>query len=225
MGVNTYTLEQAEEDIGTLRGLVDKLTEVLTMQDGSVVPNTPAANNYSQFSSQGYPDCIAAEGDKLQMSECRLQVSPHNQGITSTTPAAITGLSKAVEAATYIVEGRLTLTTGTWSTASTANFRFTGPAVSEFDIQSTASQIGSSSLTNAGPYQFAGTSSGSGGYGGGFWTPIGSFTTGSAIVFTVNFWCEFTFTATGTLVLNAAEGVSPNTWTLDYGYMIVKPVT
>lgn len=61
-----YSLDQAEQDIADLRGQIDLLTEVASLTDGGVVPNTPSApNTFSMYSALGTPSWVNDNG--LQM--------------------------------------------------------------------------------------------------------------------------------------------------------------
>lgn len=57
---NPYTQEQAEEDIATNRGLIDKLSEVIALND-SFVPNTPASGS-DLFSLLGVLQHLGSSG-------------------------------------------------------------------------------------------------------------------------------------------------------------------
>jgi hypothetical protein len=64
---DVYTVDQAEEDIADTRGIVDTMGEVITLSDGSVVPNTPAAGQVSHFVTAGIPQIINPQGLQLNL--------------------------------------------------------------------------------------------------------------------------------------------------------------
>jgi len=66
-----------------------------------------------------------------------------NQSISSTSPATITGMTIAVQAATYMINSSIVITQG--STAADQKFRFTGPAISSGRIVCTSLWTGASS--------------------------------------------------------------------------------
>jgi hypothetical protein len=132
------------------------------------------------------------------------------QSIASTTPAAVSGFSFPVVVGTYIARAHLVIDA---NSGGTAEFRWTGPTASlvllSLECQPTATLDG---------YQVANTSNGTG-YNTGF---IDSQLFSTAF-YVCNLEAVLTFTAAGTLALEAANlaGAS-DTWEIYAGsYMSV----
>jgi hypothetical protein len=132
MADETYTLEDAESDIGTLRGQVDKLTEILTMNDSTQAPNVPSMG-FSMFSLAGVPEfCSSGDGNNYGPGPATVRTTVTTP-INSTTQAVIPGLTLPVAAGqSYIFEsfvcyiadssgGFAYITMG--GTCTTANFK------------------------------------------------------------------------------------------------------
>jgi hypothetical protein len=58
----TYTLEEAEDDVASLRGNTDVLSEAHAQNDTDVIPNTPASGS-TQYSSSGQQKYIGSDGN------------------------------------------------------------------------------------------------------------------------------------------------------------------
>lgn len=218
-----YTTEQARIDVATLRGQIDLINEALTQADGGVVPNQPASGLMTQYVAAGHKKYISGnDGNAYNTGEFRTQVSPHNQAVTSTTAVTISNLSAPVSAGTYLLEMHLVMNWG--ATAGTCLARFTGPTISEFDIQCLSRQTATVNLwANGANYQFAGTSNGGGYNSGNF--QLSTTMSSTVPIFIIDIWCEFTFTAAGTLNFQCAQGTSGDQFTINYGYMVLKPIT
>ena len=166
--------------------------------------------------------------DKAYETEQRLnaliskvqQVSPRSQSVTSTTGQNITGLSFAfTTAATFIVRARLIIQ---WNaTAGTPEMAFAGPAVSQFDVSFKSQQSGSTSTTNDNNLVSAGTGAGTGyltGGGGSLLAATGAMVAPGNVFFDMDIWGMFTFTAAGTLTLQAATTAAIDTWFVTSGF-------
>lgn len=88
MATETYSLEQAEEDIATINGQVSVLGEQHTVADGGVVPNNPAAGSFSLYSASGQPSYVASSGLQMGLSGAQPASFP---GLTATA-ATLTSL-------------------------------------------------------------------------------------------------------------------------------------
>jgi hypothetical protein len=148
----------------------------------------------------------------------RQRVNGHNQGITSTTPVAVTDLSWPVKAGwTCQLRGLIILTSGG---TGAARWQIDGPAVSEVDLWCRWKQSNTSTLTSGqtdNTNQIGGTTSAAGYNSTG--TLIAPATVSNGAVLSAELDCTFTFTADGTLSVLAAENVSGQSWTVNYGYL------
>lgn len=122
-----YTLEQAEQEIATLRGQVDKLTEVLTFGDmTSPGPNNPAAGSIL-YSLGGQAKYASSDGNDYNTGRALLYVTTA-QALTSTSMVDIASLTFTPGLATYGFKIRLIYQ----NTAGTTALRLglAGPAAS-----------------------------------------------------------------------------------------------
>jgi hypothetical protein len=87
MATVPYSLEQAETDIASLRGLVDRMSEVLTQSDSTDPPVAPAGGiqGYSFAGEQKYAD---SAGQAWNTGHCTRQITA-NQTISSATDVVI----------------------------------------------------------------------------------------------------------------------------------------
>jgi hypothetical protein len=221
MAVAPYSLELAEEHIAKLIGQVDRLTEILAQNDFGGVPNTPS-RGCIQYSASGQQKYVDPVGATYSTGTLRQQISPHNQSVTSTTPGAVGGLSASVAAGTYLMKAWITATTG--ATAGVRNYRITGPAISENELFMRSTQLNTSTAANGvtSTAQSANTGDGNG-YNSGFISSQAMSSSG--VVYLDEMVCEFVFTAAGTLALQAAEGTGGDSWTVDYGFREISPLT
>lgn len=93
MAGETYDIEQAADDIGDLRGQVDRLNEILQITDSGSAPNTPAASTFAMYSSAGQPAYLNPQGLGGNLSAGNAA----NTGGTTVTAASATNI------ATYVV--------------------------------------------------------------------------------------------------------------------------
>src|SRR5229473_1414470 len=123
--VDPYTLEDAERDIATLRGQADRLSEVLTKNDSTDPPNTPAAG-LIHYSSAGQHKYASADGNGYNTGHLSLYTTSLT---TVNSTSAFTLLSCPVSSgSTYRIDG---IVRGTQGPATIAQFvRFAGPATS-----------------------------------------------------------------------------------------------
>jgi hypothetical protein len=95
-----YTLEEAEAQIATLTGLVDRLAEAVTLADGPV-PNVPAASGCVLYSAAGNLDYEGFDGNEYATGRLTLIGPATNTAITSATPVGVSGMTFAVQAGVY----------------------------------------------------------------------------------------------------------------------------
>lgn len=161
--------------------------------------------------------------DKAYATEQRLntlvntmqQVSPRSQSITSTTGQNIGGLSFTVlSGGTYIVRCRLIIE---WNAAAgQPEMMFAGPAVSQMDVSFKSQQSATVSTTNDANLVAAAAGNGTG-YNSGLVAVTGVMTV-AGIFFDMDIWGMFTFTAGGTLTLQAATTVAADPWIVLSGF-------
>jgi hypothetical protein len=88
---DSYSIEQAEEDIATLRGQVQLLGEIVALTNGPT-PNTPASGTVDIFASGGQPNYINAAGLQMGLMGAQNATFPN----TTVTQASLTTLASAV---------------------------------------------------------------------------------------------------------------------------------
>jgi hypothetical protein len=207
-----YSLEDAETDIATLRGLVDRLTEAVTLTDATDPPTNPATGAIL-YSLTGDVKYASADGGDYTTGRNSLYTTA-DQLVTATSGVAITGLTCPVAAGLYRVHAVVTWTQG--SGAFAQNFWLDGPAASHVHV----------------PYFFAlensGVSNGISrcnalGSGGGATMPSPAFAAGSQVY--LYFDGIIVFTAAGTFQITCDEGTSGHSFTVNlYSVMDVMPV-
>lgn len=148
------------------------------------------------------------------------QVSPRSQSFSSTTPAAIAGLSLPVGIGTYIVRARFIIE---WNAAAgQSQMRFTGPSINQYDVSFKDQQSGTTSTTNNANTVASGTASGTG-----YNTTLINITgtmTGAGVFHDVDVWAMFNFSAAGTLQLQAASSVATDAWLVVSGFWEMQPL-
>lgn len=208
IATDTYTLEQAEEDIGDLRGQVDLLNEAHTQLDATNTPNTPASGIIG-YSSGGQQKYASADGGFYNTGRATFY-STSAQTVSSTGGILVSPMSCPVVAGAYRVKVRLTYLEN--QSAGTPSFALSGPATSTCQImtvvtsvQGAAAVLGNRTIT------------------------IGTF-------FAVNAMASLTrildleamlvFTASGTLQFQALTSVGADTFNVQAGsFMDVMPVS
>ena len=133
MATDAYRLEDAETDIATLRGQLDRLSEVLTKNDSTDPPNIPAAG-LIHHSVTGFHKYASSDGSLYTTG---VQTAHHagGQTVSSAVQATISGLTLNVGAAAYVYEAWLQIasdanvnnTTGFVSMAGTATLATSPP--------------------------------------------------------------------------------------------------
>jgi hypothetical protein len=84
----TYTTEELADEIAELRGQVDKLTEILSLQDGPL-PNTPSSSGTELYSSSGNLAVVNSSGLQLNIPGAQTAFFPGN----TVTAASLTNLA------------------------------------------------------------------------------------------------------------------------------------
>src|SRR5258708_538881 len=213
MATDAYTLEAAETDIATLRGQVDRLSEVLTKLDSTDPPNTPAAG-LIHYSIGGQHKYASSDGGYYNTGRATVY-STADQVVSSNTDVTLTSLTAVVAAGAYRITGMIVATQGSGAGGNvTQAVGFTGPATSHV-------RIGAEWFSSPGGGAYATGANVLGSLSGSVSTP--AFSVGVQ-----NYW-DFrglvVFTAGGTLrVVGQCNGA--NTWTANsYSLMDVTPVT
>jgi hypothetical protein len=125
----SYTLEQAEEDIATLRGLVDTMNEAHSILDGGVVPNITPSSGVTLFSQGGDLHYEGFDGNEYSTGRATFLLTGSSQTISSTSPVVINNMTTPVGAGSYHFRALVMYQgNGTGTTASTPAFRITCPA-------------------------------------------------------------------------------------------------
>jgi hypothetical protein len=121
-----YALEEAESDIATVTGALDRLGEAVPLADGPI-PNVPAASGCVLYSAAGNLDYEGFDGNEYSTGRFTAVGPASNQAITSATPANITGLAFAVNAGVYRINAKIGFTQG--GAASAQSVLFAVPAM------------------------------------------------------------------------------------------------
>jgi hypothetical protein len=83
-----YTLEQAELDIGDLRGGLDRLGEILSLLDGPI-PNNPPSSGCQIFSANGQPNFLNFSSLQMSLQGAQPAIFPG----TTVTAASLTDIA------------------------------------------------------------------------------------------------------------------------------------
>src|SRR5260370_4916348 len=123
--IDPYSLEDAERDIATLAGPVDRLTEVLRKTHPTTPPTNPAAG-LIHYSLAGHHKYASADGSDFNTGRLTLSnTAPQTINPAAVTP--ITGLTCPVAAnTTYEFDGILRIKQGAANVNQ--NIGFTSPA-------------------------------------------------------------------------------------------------
>lgn len=124
----SYTLEQAEEDIATLRGLVDTMNEAHTILDGGVIPNITPSSGVTLFSNGGQLEYEGFDANDYDTGRLTLPLTGSSQTISSTSPVTINNMTTPVAAATYHFRAHIMYVGNGTGTTGTADFRINSPA-------------------------------------------------------------------------------------------------
>lgn len=216
-GGDAYTLEDAELDIGTLRGQLDRTSEVITKNDSTDPPNIPAAG-IIHHSFGGHHKYASSDGGYYNTGSARLHTSGAGLVVSSTTQVNVTWsdgtTTRPVAAATYLVRGRLSATIG--GTSTTIKLAIQGPATTSMEVGYWKAQN-----NPGGPTLFTATQTAIN-------TLIQPFTVneGNGNNFTILLEGVITFSAAGTIALAVAEAVNLQTWTLNANStFVIEPAT
>jgi hypothetical protein len=137
--VADYTLEQAEEEIAQLRGMVNLLLEAHTKTESTDIPNAPSTGHIS-FSQNGVSKFIGTDGNVYSNGRNRQLVAAATINSTSNQSLA----SWVVNAGTYGFEAAFGAVNG--GTNATQAFRLTGPSAS--DVMLIYAWLSNSSFAN-----------------------------------------------------------------------------
>ena len=130
MAGEPYGLEQAETDVANLRALADRQSEVITKNDSTDPPNTPAAGliHHSIAGSHKY---ASADGNGYTTGHLMLRYAGGGQVINSTSAVTPAGMSCPVAAGkTYFMSGAVTGTQGATASQQALRLSATGGATS-----------------------------------------------------------------------------------------------
>lgn len=202
-----YTLEQAEQEIATLRGQVDKLTEVLTFLDmTSPGPNNPAAGSIL-YSLAGQAKYASSDGNDYNTG--RMSLRSTGQTVSSTSDVVINGLvtPNAIGASRYRIYGLVVISAN--QTGGTASIAIHGPAV--------ASGGTGFRLLNAGSTGVNWTNGG---------LASGGVAMSNGAVTSLEVFGDVTFSASGVLSLQAHTTIGADTFGVFQGCPLdIMPVT
>lgn len=151
-----------------------------------------------------------------------VEVSPRSQSFSAVAPANIGGLSVLVEAGVkYVVRGRFIIE---WNaTSGTPEMQFAGPAISQYDVSFRTRQSGSSSTANTNALVSAGTANGTGYNDAASLVSVTGAMSAAGVFFDLDVWGKFTFSANGTLTLQAAVDTATKAWIVTSGLMELQP--
>lgn len=124
----SYTLEQAEEDIATLRGLVDTMNEAHSILDGGVVPNITPSSGVTLFSQSGQLEYESFDANEYNTGRITLPLTGSSQTISSTSPVIINNMTTPVAIGTYHFRAHIMYVGNGTGATGTADFRIICPA-------------------------------------------------------------------------------------------------
>jgi hypothetical protein len=204
----TYTLDQAEQDIATLRGQVDQLSEILKFTD-SASDWGPTTTGAWLYSLNGILKFAADDGNNYQGGTFSCQ-NVTTDAVNSTTPTFPTGFDfNVMSGLSYAAIGVFTCSMG--STAAGITVQVNGPTVT--DTRITYVMLGGP-LTGVSQTPFVyqlsalNTNSGSGNF------PSGNTIAANRFFVLIAFASFQTFTASGTLQWGFGEATSGDSWTI-----------
>lgn len=209
MALTPYTLEQAEIDIAALRGQVDKLTEVLALNDSSQDLNVPSSglNLYSLLGQGKYVS--SADANDFFIGKT-FAYKTGAQTISSTTSTALTDLAIPVSANKYMFEAIIYWTQG--ATAAAQVLTLVGPALTSCRVSAIF---------------FDPETTGQSTFGGIFDNALGNVSSGAyAAGREIASWFKgpVNFSAAGTFQINAHEGTSGDPFTVNTNsWMTLEP--
>lgn len=150
-----YTLEQAEEDIGALRGLVDFLPEQLTQDDYSLLSNTPPnvpSLGHLCYDWTGHEKYLSA-ADSNAYATGRLTLAATGALSVSAALQTVPGLTVNLAVGNYEITGQLLLnptvggSTMEYQGTQTNSLNVTNGRLAFVDISGTGTVLGSNYST------------------------------------------------------------------------------
>jgi hypothetical protein len=187
MALTPYTLSQAEQDIGTLRGQIDILDEFIQMIDATFVPNpTGGAGLYS---SSGFSKYASTDGSSYTNGVQTAHSSNNGQVVNSATPVDIGGMTLNVGAGNYVYESWLQIT---GDTSTYLGYLYMGGTATFSSFRGFVQTIGNGQPTTLKVQTTAGTN-----------TNI-NFTVANAVQYLNVIRGNFTTTVAGTFKLSGA---------------------
>lgn len=124
MPITPYTLEQAEEDISTLRGQVDQLTEILRMTDSTADWTNTVTGGAWLYSLAGHLKYLSSDANAYSTGHL-ISVLASDVPVPSTSPATV--FTNNVNASTsYYVHGCVFGVNGASGTLQPQGIRFGG---------------------------------------------------------------------------------------------------
>jgi hypothetical protein len=204
------TLNVVKSASGSLGQVQAVNSYFLIKTNTSFTPAQPTTGAIFWSDNGHYPRFVSASSGDTNAYEygvVHLKATATPQTISSTTGATVTGLSCTVGIGTYHIRARIIGKVG--ATAGGQNLNITGPAIS----------AGNASLTSLGVASAVIGVSTSSAISSNMAT--GAFAANVVFVSHLDAW--YTFTASGTLSLQAGEGTNLDTWTVQDGMMDVSP--
>jgi len=217
IATDIYPLEDAETHVATLRGQVDRLSEVITKNDSTDPPNSPAAG-LIHFSASGQHKYASSDGGYYNTGWARARTTT-DQTVSFTTDQVITGtvaLSLPVAAIEYRVRGKITWTQGAGTVKQALGLTTTG-TTSHVRIPNLYVQVGAGVSVDAGNPNPA------------IFTTLAGGVSTPSIANTAVVWWEFdgvvVFTSAGTFSA-VAHCNATNTFTVNsYSFIEISPDT
>jgi hypothetical protein len=147
--IEPYSLEQVELDLATLRGNVDRLSEVLTKLDSTDPPNTPAAG-IIHYSIGGQHKYASADGNTYNTGRVT-QIAGGTTLINSLSQITIAGLSVPLLAnADYLIWGTVRGTNGAAVAQQAVGLDVTGGTAANCNVDVALFSVTSNTFDGAG---------------------------------------------------------------------------
>jgi hypothetical protein len=219
MALESYTLEQAEEDIANLRGQVDQMLEIIRMQDSAADIAVTVTGGAWPYSLAGQLKYGSTDGSNYDTGRLITPYTGAGQLVNLTTPVVLGTCTAPLAVGTYNVFGRVKGLNGATSAAQALRLVSTGGLVaSSVDIDYLSSNYGALSGTIS---NFANL------------TALNTdLTTGAVVMtngftFSINFWGTVVVGTAGTLNLEVrCVTAAADTWTAEaISYLGVQPIT
>jgi hypothetical protein len=207
-----YTLEEAEAQIATLTGQVDRLAEAVSLADGPI-PNVPAASGCVLYSAAGNLDYEGFDGNEYATGRFTAIGPATDTVVSSATPANVAGMTFGVQAGIYRITAKAGYLQGggafgqSWLLAGPA-MTYTAMAINYY-LATSGSSSGCAWSTN--------TSSP---------ITITSPAFGAGTTFFLDLDMVVSFSAAGTCNIQTAEGTTGHSYTLlAHSFVDVMPVS